>query len=330
MVGHHGAIPWISGRRLRRLVPMPAAIQAVREAFVAASAGEIEQPTRLALGGGSALAMLAADRAGGGTVLKAVTVRPGNADGPYPVVQAVVLWFDGPTGAPVAAIDGTVLTALRTGAASGVATDLLAPRDARVLAVIGAGGQAPDQVRAVCAVRPIAEVRVASRDVAHAAALATRLRGELAAVRVIATGVREAVAGADVVCTATTALAPVFATGDLAPQVHVNAVGAYTPAMCELPPELLAGAAVIAVDRLEAAMAEAGDLLRAIDAGMLRPERLVELGTLLATGADRPAGQSVFKSVGIAAQDWALARLAVERAGAETPRDDAAGGRASG
>ena len=326
MSEHDAAVPWISAERLRRLVPVPAAIDAVREAFLAASAGAIEQPTRLALEGGRALAMLAADREGG-TVLKAVTVRPGNAGGPHPVVQAVVVWFDGATGAPAAVIDGTALTALRTGAASGVATELLAPLHARVLAMIGAGGQAPDQVRAVCAVRRIGEVRVASRDPAHAVTLAARLQGELPAIRVIATGVREAVAAADVICTATTARAPLFEAGDLAAEVHVNAVGAYTPAMCELPTDLLATASVIAVDQLGAAMAEAGDLLRAIHAGRLARERLVELGALLAAGGERPAGRSVFKSVGIAAQDWALARLAVERAAAEAGDADTAGRR---
>ncbi len=304
----------IPAQRLRELVPVRAAIDAVREGFIAGSSGDIEQPARLALEDGRALAMLAADRRGVGTVLKAVTVRHGNAERGLPVVQAVVVWFDGETGTPEAIIDGTTLTALRTGAASGVATDLLASPDARVLAMIGAGGQAPDQIRAVCAVRPIREVRVASRNRAHATALAGRLAGELERVRVIATSVAGAIRGADVVCTATTATEPLFAARDLAPAVHVNAVGAYTEAMCELPAELLAEASVIAVDRVDAALVEAGDLIRAIRRGLLRPDRLVEIGTLLARPTAPPGGRTVFKSVGVAAQDWALARIAVERA----------------
>ncbi len=307
----------ISPDRLRELVPMRAAIDAVRDGFIAASAGGIEQPTRLALEGGRALAMLAADRQGIGTVLKAVTVRGGNPGRGLPAVQAVVIWFDGETGTPEAIIDGGTLTALRTGAASGVATDLLASPDSGVLAMIGAGGQAADQVRAVCAVRPIREVRIASRDPVHAAALAARLAGELEPVRVVAGNVPGALAGADVVCTATTATRPLFAARDLAAVVHVNAVGAYTEAMCELPAELLAGASVVAVDLLDAALAEAGDLIQAIRAGTLQRERLAEIGTLLVRPAAPPGGRTVFKSVGVAAQDWALARLAVDRARAQ-------------
>ncbi len=307
----------IPAQRLRELVPVRTAIDAVRDGFIAGSSGDIEQPSRLVLEGGQALAMLAADRRGIGTVLKAVTVRRQNAARGLPVVQAVVVWFDGDTGTPEALIDGTTLTALRTGAASGVATDLLAPPEAGVLAMIGAGGQAPDQVRAVCAVRPICEVRVASRNPAHAASLAARLAAELEPVRVVATSVAGAIAGADVVCTATTATEPLFAARDLAPTVHVNAVGAYTETMCELPAELLAGASVIAVDRVEAAMAEAGDLIQAIRRGLLRPDRLVEIGALLARPTAPPGGRTVFKSVGVAAQDWALARIAVERARAQ-------------
>ena len=307
----------ISPDRLRELVPMHAAIAAVRDGFIAGSAGGIEQPTRLALEGGRALAMLAADRQGIGTVLKAVTVRGGNPGRGLPAVQAVAIWFDGETGTPEAVIDGGTLTALRTGAASGVATDLLASPDAAVLAMIGAGGQAPDQVRAVCAVRPIREVRIASRDPVHAAALAARLGGELEPVRVVATNLPGALIGADVVCTATTATRPLFAARDLAQAVHVNAVGAYTEAMCELPAELLAEASVVAVDLIDAALAEAGDLIQAIRLGLLQRERLVEIGTLLARPAAPPGGRTVFKSVGVAAQDWALARLAVDRARAQ-------------
>ncbi len=304
----------ISPDRLRELVPMRAAIDAVRDGFIAGSAGGIEQPTRLALEGGRALAMLAADRQGIGTVLKVVTVRGGNPGRGLPAVQAVVIWFDGETGTPEAIIDGGTLTALRTGAASGVATDLLASPAAGVLAMIGAGGQAADQVRAVCAVRPIREVRIASRDPVHASVLAARLAGELEPVRVVARNVPGALAGADVVCTATTATRPLFAALDLAPVVHVNAVGAYTEGMCELPAELLAGASVVAVDLIDAALAEAGDLIQAIRVGLLQRERLVEIGTLLAQSAPPPGGRTVFKSVGVAAQDWALARLAVDRA----------------
>ena len=291
------------------------AIDAVRSAFIKVSAGDIEQPTRLVLEKGSAIAMLARDRATGTVALKALTIRPDNPAAGRPAIQAVVLVFDGPSGTAQAIIDGTALTALRTGAASGVATDLLAPRTAKVLAMIGAGAQSADQIRAVCAVRPINEVGIFSRDGARARALAARLAPELKAVRLTTvTTIGEAVSRADIICTATPATSPLFKIDDLAPTAHVNAIGAFTPAMCELPAELLRDAETIAIDEMEASMSEAGDLLQAMERGMLQSERLVELGRLLVgPPRSRTAGWTVFKSVGIAAQDLAVAQLVVEK-----------------
>ena len=125
---------------------------------------------------------------------------------------------------------------------------------------------------------------------------------------------RAAVRGAHVICTATRSEAPLFEADDLAAEVHINAVGAYRATMCEVPAAALAQASLVVIDDLEAAMAEAGDLIQAIEAGQLRRERLVEIGRLLTTPARPPGGLTVFKSVGIAAQDWALADLVVSRA----------------
>lgn len=303
---------FISAQLLRESVSMPAAVAAVRRAFSRVSAGQIEQPTRLVMEAGTALAMLARDRESGTTALKAVTVRPQNRAAGRPAVQALVILFDGATGTPEAVIDGTTLTALRTGAASGVATDLLAPVNARVMAMIGAGGQSADQIRAVCSVRPIAEVRIASLSTTSARGLAERLGPELAHVKLVpVSSNREAISEADVICTATASTSPLFEAGDLRPTVHVNAVGAYKPDMCELPAELLRDARVVAIDEMGAAMAEAGDLLQAMSRGYLEVERLIELGKLLASPPPFAGGWTVFKSVGIAAQDLEVAELAV-------------------
>ncbi|HTW99680.1 MAG TPA: hypothetical protein VMD59_12930, partial [Acidimicrobiales bacterium] len=127
----------------------------------------------------------------------------------------------------------------------------------------------------------------------------------------------EAVAGADVVCTATRATAALFEAGELAPTAHVNAVGAYRHDMCEIPVGSFAGAGVIAVDDVESALAEAGDLVAALEAGAISTGRLVTIAELLAAqaagGARRPDGATIFKSVGVAAQDWAIAELIVRR-----------------
>jgi ornithine cyclodeaminase len=205
------------------------------------------------------------------------------------------------------------LTALRTGAAAGVATDILAVSDASRLAVIGAGGQSADQVRAVCAVRPIKEVRVAARTAENAERVVNRLRSELPNVNLLAAASNaEAIRSADVVCTVTDATSPLFSSNDLDPNAHVNAMGAFTPAMCELPPELLSSAWVVAIDEIAAAKEEAGDLLQAISAEQLTWDAVVEIGKIRKRG--RPDGRSVFKSVGIAAQDLLVAQLAVTRA----------------
>jgi len=289
----------------------------VRRAFIDVSLGVIEQPNRVAVGNGSALAMIARHIESGATVLKAITIRRDNRDRALPNIQALVVWFDGLTGSPLAALDGASLTAMRTGAASGVATDLLAAPDASVLAIIGAGAQAPDQVRAVCAVRQIKEIRVAARSSDSARRLAEKLEPELSPARIVTcASVAEAVSPADVICTATTSDKPLFEAGMLAERVHVNAIGAYTLTMCELPADLFRAADVVTIDQLPATLAEAGDLVGAIERGAIQVEDLVEIGALLRRKKPIFTGRTVFKSVGIAAQDLALAGLATEKASA--------------
>lgn len=301
---------------------MPAAIEAMRSAFAQLSDGRAEIPVRTGVEGGGTLALfmpgwLPAEGALGG---KVVTVCPGNAGSSRPLVHALVLLVDPETGVPEAVLDATWLTALRTGAASGLATDLLARADASVLAVVGAGVQARTQIEAVRAVRPIREIRVRSRSRASAARLVDEVRRAAAEtgadLEVKAVGDPEAhLAGADVVVTATDANEAVIP--DLvAPGTHVNAVGAYTPRMRELPGSLM-GRARLFVDQRAAARAEAGDLIRAIAEGHLGEDvRPVELGEVVAArhpGRTAAEEITVFKSVGSAAQDLAVARLAADR-----------------
>jgi ornithine cyclodeaminase/alanine dehydrogenase-like protein (mu-crystallin family) len=305
---------FVSGTRLRELVSMRDAISAVRVAFEKVSNGRIEQPTRLVASGGSAVAMLALDSDSRNCIVKALTVRPENLGAGRPAVQAVVIFFNGQTGTAEAVLDGTSLTALRTGAAAGVATELLAHPNARVLAVIGAGGQCADQIRAVCAVRPISEVRVASRRYGNSVDLVNRLQKELPKVTFVAVRTNtDAIADADVICTVTGSSQQLFDVEGLALNVHINAMGAFTPTMCEIPPEVLRKASVVAVDQLEAAKAEAGDILQAVEGGFLTWANILELGTL-AKVSGSASGWTVFKSVGIGAQDLEVAELAVSRA----------------
>lgn len=306
----------LTGSDVRRLVPMTDAIATARAAFTAVSRGEIIQPPRLATPDGSILVMLA-QRPESAGVVKIVTVRPDNATIGLPSLHGIVVAVNPATGAPAAIIDGSALTALRTGAASGLATDLLAAPGAACVAMIGAGAQAADQVLAVAAVRPVTDVLIASRHRSSAEALAARLGALLpgAVCRAVGTPA-EAVSHADVVCTATTATAPLFDVRDLRDVVHVNAVGAHSAQASELGPPVLRRASLIAVDQAAAALREAGDIVQALHAGAITESDLTEIGTLCDAVPQRAQGTglTVFKSVGIAAQDWAMVQVLLERA----------------
>ncbi len=204
--------------------------------------------------------------------------------------------------------DAASVTALRTGAIVGVATDAFAPQEADSLTVIGAGGQAADQFRAVHAVRPLRQLSVVDVDRARAEHLVETLQPELDGVSVsVPPDIATAVSRADIVCCATSATTPLFPLAALPERVHVNAIGAYRPTMRELPDELLADATVI-VDELAGVLEESGEILHALDSGAIREDDLIELGHAL-SHPPAPSPRTVFKSVGVAVQDWAIARL---------------------
>jgi ornithine cyclodeaminase/alanine dehydrogenase-like protein (mu-crystallin family) len=303
---------------LRRLVPMADAIEASRRGFAAAARGEVTGPLRSSLSRHRVLIMPAEHSSGSG-LIKVISLQPDGWPDGLPSVGGAVLWVDGLTGRIPALVDAAALTALRTGAASGLATALLAPPTSQILAMIGAGGQAADQVAGVCAVRPIRKIRVYSRRRARSEELCAQLLASHPGVVIEpADSPRQAVSGADVICTATRATAPLFQAEDLGPQAHVNAIGAYRLDMCEVPPEAFGRAGTVVIDQLEAALAEAGDVVAALESGHLRRADLVEIADLLTAGAaaarEPGAGLTIFKSVGIAAQDWSVCELAVRRA----------------
>ena len=310
---------------VRRLVQMPDAIQLMRVDFTELSAGRTDSPLRTVIpipdADGDALFMPARVPAMDALGLKIVSVFKRNRDRGLPAIHALVCLLDPATGEPLAILDGTYLTALRTGAVAGAATDLLARPESRVLAAIGAGAQGATQIAAVCAVRPIQRVVAVDVDAAALVRLRETLRRDWPEVvdRVeTTTDARAAVREADIVCTATTSRTPVFDDADLRPGAHVNAVGAFTPEMQEIPSATVARATVV-VDAVEAVLAEAGDLLVPLREGLIGREHLArELGMVVSGAA--PARTSadevtLFKSVGNAVQDVVVARRAVERAG---------------
>ncbi len=307
-------LPLISAKVLRELVSMADAIEASSRGFAAAARGEIRVPLRSTLCSDRVLIMPAEHVSGSG-VIKVICPALGAAKGVAPGVDGTVLWIDGDSGTVGALLDVTTLTALRTGAASGLATSLLARPDAAVLAMIGCGLQAMDQIDAICTVRPIGEIRLHSRNHRHSLVLREQVRAARPGVRCQTVRTpAEAVRGADVVCTATRSTAPLFAAADLGSSVHINAIGAFRPDMCEVPSEAFKKADLVVVDQVDAALAEAGDVIQALAAGALVREELIQIGSLIGTYATSRGGVTIFKSVGIAAQDWSMAELSVRRA----------------
>lgn len=293
------------------------AIEAVRGGFVALSTGRARVPLRgvLDLAGSATLTMPAHVEGSPISCVKVVSVYPANQEKGIPTINAAVLVVDADTGVPLALLEGASVTALRTGAASGLATELLARPDAATLAILGAGVQARTQAEAVCAVRPIAEIRVYSPNTA--AAFADELRQRYEARVIVAASAHIAMEGADVVVAATTSRTPVIYARDLSPGAHVNAVGSFQPHVQEIAADVMISARVV-LDHRESAWAESGDLIIPRDQGLLSesppmPE-LGEVAAGLVEGRRSPEEVVLFKSVGNAVQDAVVAERIVARA----------------
>ena len=316
---------------------MPRAIDLMAEAFAALSGGQVEAPlrTKITTSDGTMLYKPALLQSAGIVIVKAVSVFPGNVTRQLPVTTGLLLVNDASTGLPLALMDAEYLTALRTGAASGLACRLLANPDVTQAALFGAGGQAHCQLEAMLCTNPLKVVYVFSRRVETAEAFcrdfATGHRPPLAkseykcesiagSCRLVPNPDRAVLRTCGIISTATTSLTPVFADDQIAAGTHLNGVGSFTPAMAEVPAETVCRASVF-VDQRAACLSEAGDLRQAMDRGLLSAEyRPVELGeVVLRTAAGRPSRDAVtfFKSVGNAAQDVACAAEVLRRAEAD-------------
>lgn len=317
---------FLSAEDIQRAVPMSAAIDAVAAAFARLAAGGATVPLRTAvevpeqdavsLFMPAYLAPTTEQSAALG--MKIVSIFPHNlARHQVPTINAVVMMIDPTTGQPRAVLDAGYLTALRTGAGSGVATRAMARPDSHVLALFGAGAQARTQALAVCTVRPIERILIVNRSRDRAERLVATLQQDgITAELAIATDARSALGQADIVCCATSSPAPVFDDADLRPGTHINAVGAFKPDMAEVPAATVARARLV-VDQHAAAWAEAGDLIQARDAGLISADHAAgELGQLVTgqvIGRHRDTEITLFKSVGNAIQDLAVAAVALAR-----------------
>jgi ornithine cyclodeaminase/alanine dehydrogenase-like protein (mu-crystallin family) len=310
---------------VRQALPMDATIAAMKRAYAALSDGRAEVPLRAQLpvppqaAIGLFMPAFVQDDAGDGLAVKVVTLFPGNPKRDLPFIHAAVLVLDPETGRPQALLEGGTLTAIRTAAGAGAATDLLARPDSRVAAIFGAGIQSRTQLEAACTVRPIETAWVYDPDPAKVATYIAEMAGRGPIPRDLraAATPEQAVAQADIICTATTSATPVFNDAHLKPGVHINGIGSYTPEMQEVPAATVKRARVV-VDSREASLAEAGDLIQPLKVGLINATHIyAELGEIvLGRKAGRLSDEQItfFKSVGIAVQDVMAAQLALQNA----------------
>src|SRR5215813_13377 len=309
---------------IQQSISMRETVEVVKRAFGGLSTGSADIPLRTVLSlpkhDGVTLFMPGYLSDSESLAVKLVSVHNRNPERNLPLINAVVIVIDPATGQAVAAIEGGYLTALRTGAGSGAATDLLARRDAEVAAIIGAGAQARAQTLAVAAVRPIKRLWIYSRSRRRVEELITDVGPQLGtSIELLAAdSPSQAVSEALVICAATTSTSPVFEGADLRPGAHVNGVGSFRPAMQEIDCVTLQRASKIVVDSREGALTEAGDLLVAIERGEIQSSDIyAEIGEIAAglkAGREDDDEITYFKSVGNAAQDAAVAQAIYQRA----------------
>ncbi|HET7225902.1 MAG TPA: ornithine cyclodeaminase family protein [Candidatus Eisenbacteria bacterium] len=303
------------------LLPMSECIEAMHDALTALARGEALLPLRTMLWqpDRSGLLGLMPGWLGQPAALgiKVVTVFPGNHGSALDAHQGAVLLFDTAHGSLRAVMDASAVTKIRTAAVSGLATRALAREDAGDLALIGAGVQAASHLEAMRCVRPLKRVRIWSRTKAHAQAFATAHAATAGVPIEVCATAREAVTGADFVCTTTSSKTPVLEGAWLSPGAHVNAVGACFKDARELDAEAVKRARLI-VDRRESALAEAGDFLMARAEGAVTDDHIAgELGELLlgkVPGRTARDQITLFESLGLAVEDLAAAHVVVRNA----------------
>jgi alanine dehydrogenase len=298
-----------------RLLPMKECIEVMARTFAALARGEATMPQRQIVWNSDrsgALGVMPAQLTGLGVLgLKAVSFFPRNEATELDSHQGAVLLFEGGRGRLLAVIDATSVTAVRTAAVTALATRLLAREDAGDLALVGSGVQARTHLEALLLVRKIRRVRVASKTPDRARSFAERESKRHGIAITPCASAREAVEGADIVCTLTSSREPVVLGEWLAPGAHVNAAGSSVASARELDAAAVSRSRLF-VDRREAALAEAGDFLLARSEGAVTDAHIVaELGEVVigsAPGRTNPSEITLFKSVGLAIEDVAAAQ----------------------
>jgi ornithine cyclodeaminase/alanine dehydrogenase-like protein (mu-crystallin family) len=325
---------------VEQLLPMSQCIAVMEEALAALARGEADQPLRTIFKPANVkgvLAMMPAFRSAGTSAplltrgllpgdspmfgLKAICVFPGNAAKGLDAHQGGVMLFDGKTGVPLALVNASAITAIRTAAVSGLATRVLAREDANELAIIGAGVQARTHLSAMACVRSIKRARIAGGTFDSAQKFAKEMQPQFPfPVEPVGTA-EAAVRGADLIVTATTAREPVVQRDWISPGAHINAIGTFAPNAREIDTATMA-AATLFCDARESVLNEAGDYLLAAKEGAISPDHIrAELGeVLIKTQSGRTSRDEItlFKSLGLAIEDLAAAAYVYRKAEQET------------
>lgn len=315
----------LNASEVRQALPMKDAISAMKDAYASLSDGTAVAPlrTRLPIPSRDAISLFMPaymkKNATEALAVKVVSLYPSNPPRGLAYIQAAVLVFDPETGRAIALLEGSTLTAIRTGAGSGAAIDLLARKDSKVAAIFGAGPQGKTQLEAVCSARTIETALIYNPTAAKAEAFVKEMAGQgnIPKDIRIAKSPKEAIENADIICTATGSKQPVFEDKDVKPGAHISAIGAYTPKMQELPIETVARSRIV-VDSRTTVMEEAGDIVKAMQAGLINEWSIhAELGEIvlgIKSGRQSDDEITFFKSVGNAVQDAVAAQVALRNA----------------
>jgi ornithine cyclodeaminase len=296
---------------IEQVLPMQACIEVMTQAMMALAKGQVHLPLRMVVRlpeAAGVMALMPAYLAGESAALgvKVINVFNGNPAEGKDSHQGAVLLFDAETGEPLAVMNASAITAIRTAAVSGVATRLLAREEAGDLAIIGSGVQARSHLAAMAYVRSIRRVRIASRNFEHARRFAAEMQPHYSfSIEPVAT-IETAVRGADLIVTATSSAEPVVQRDWITPGAHLNVVGASVPTAREIDTATMRAASLF-VDRRESTLNESGDYLIAAREGAIGPEHIrAEIGEVLTgakPGRTQPDEITLFKSLGLAVED---------------------------
>lgn len=313
-------ILFIPSAEIEKMLTMRDSIEAMKTAFINFGKGKADVPQRTSLklskGKGEALFMPAYKKDSEYASLKIVSVFKDNPELNLPKIQALIFLMNAENGKPAAVMDGEFITAMRTGAVSGLAADLLSKKDSKTAAVFGTGIQAVKQLQAIDCVRKLEKVFIFGTSI-EKAKMFIDANNKKYSFNLIAGKDKSLIKQCDIICTATSSYTPVFENDNLKEGVHINSIGSYKPEMSEIPEETIARSKIV-VDSISACLKEAGDIIKPIKSGLISEEHIyAELGEVAAglkTGRENDKEITVFKSVGIAIQDLTAASLVYKKA----------------